>query len=126
MIEHRIERKKATLQVTMTLDTDLVLGHFPEGEAVLVRKLEDALRGIKNDLVDVAKILLREGEEGRVKWFDEAKGYGFITTRNSEDIFVHHRGIRGDGYKTLKPNQRVRFKRREGRTSFEAYDVEDL
>ena len=40
-------------------------------------------------------------ERGTVKWFSDAKGYGFITCSNGSDIFVHYTAIQGDGYKTL-------------------------
>lgn len=51
------------------------------------------------------------GEEytGRVKWFNDRKGFGFITLDNGIDIFVHYSGIEGEGYKTLKQGQRVRI-----------------
>ena len=47
---------------------------------------------------------------GRVKWFNNDKGYGFIGFRENEDIFVHYSAIELDGYKTLKENQLVEFK----------------
>lgn len=47
---------------------------------------------------------------GKVKWFDEKKGFGFITPEDgSKDLFVHHSAIQGDGFKTLAENQRVSF-----------------
>lgn len=49
-------------------------------------------------------------ERGTVKWFNEAKGYGFITRENGEkDAFVHHRSIAGSGFKTLTEGQAVEF-----------------
>jgi len=47
--------------------------------------------------------------KGRVKWFNDRKGYGFITTESGSDIFVHHSAIQGDGFKTLEENQEVEF-----------------
>jgi len=44
---------------------------------------------------------------GKVKWFDNAKGYGFITNDSEEDVFVHYREIEGDGYKTLAEGQGI-------------------
>ena len=41
-------------------------------------------------------------EKGTVKWFNDAKGYGFITRENGDDVFVHFKSIVGEGYKTLK------------------------
>jgi len=46
---------------------------------------------------------------GRVKWFNPHKGWGFITKANGEDIFVHHEGIEGKGFKTLEEGQGVEF-----------------
>jgi CspA family cold shock protein len=47
--------------------------------------------------------------EGVVKWFDPRKGYGFITTPEGEDIFVHYTFIPGDGYRALEPGEKVCF-----------------
>jgi CspA family cold shock protein len=47
--------------------------------------------------------------EGTVKWFSEKKGYGFIRQDDGQDLFVHHTGISGAGFKTLNEGQRVRF-----------------
>ena len=47
--------------------------------------------------------------EGKVKWFNEAKGYGFIQQDNGPDVFVHYSAIRTDGFKTLAEGQRVQF-----------------
>ena len=49
------------------------------------------------------------GLEGTVKWFNEAKGYGFIQQDNGSDIFVHYSSIAGDGFKTLAKGQKVQF-----------------
>ncbi len=48
-------------------------------------------------------------QEGKVKWFNEKKGYGFIEQDGGEDLFVHYSAIQGDGFKTLAEGQRVRF-----------------
>ncbi len=48
-------------------------------------------------------------EVGTVKWFNDSKGYGFITRDEGEDIFVHHNSIIADGFKTLKENAKVEF-----------------
>ena len=47
--------------------------------------------------------------EGTVKWFNDAKGYGFIAQDGGEDIFVHHSAIQADGFKTLEEGARVTF-----------------
>jgi cold shock protein len=46
---------------------------------------------------------------GTVKWFNDAKGYGFIQTEAGNDVFVHYSAIEGNGYKSLREGQRVQF-----------------
>jgi len=48
-------------------------------------------------------------EKGTVKWFNDAKGFGFITRENGPDVFVHHTAIQGEGFKTLKEGDKVEF-----------------
>lgn len=52
---------------------------------------------------------VREVSKGKVKWFDNKKGYGFITPEDGKDVFVHHTAIQGEGYKTLEEGQEVEF-----------------
>jgi len=52
--------------------------------------------------------------KGTVKWFNNSKGYGFITPENGSDVFVHHSAIQGDGYKSLDEGQAVEFEIQEG------------
>ena len=47
--------------------------------------------------------------KGKVKWFSNHKGYGFIVTEDGQEIFVHHTAILGEGFKTLKENEPVDF-----------------
>ncbi len=47
--------------------------------------------------------------EGTVKWFNDAKGFGFIEQDGGKDVFVHHTAIQGDGFKTLQEGERVTF-----------------
>ena len=46
---------------------------------------------------------------GKVKWFDNKRGFGFIVQDQGKDVFVHHSSIQGDGYKTLSPGDDVQF-----------------
>ena len=61
---------------------------------------------------------------GTVKWFNDAKGYGFITPdEGSKDLFVHHSSITGDGFKSLAEGARVEYEQREGQKGPEAASV---
>ena len=60
---------------------------------------------------------------GTVKWFNDAKGFGFIERTDGEDVFVHFRSIRGDGYRTLKRGARVNFNMTATDKGFQAEDV---
>ena len=51
---------------------------------------------------------------GKVKWFNDSKGYGFITTDEDTDVFVHHGDIQGDGFKSLTEGEAVTFDITEG------------
>jgi CspA family cold shock protein len=64
--------------------------------------------------------------EGTVKWFDEGRGYGFITRLNGRDVFVHFSAILTDGFKTLKEGQSVQFDVVEGRKGDQAANVRPL
>ena len=64
--------------------------------------------------------------EGTVKWFSDQKGYGFIEQDNGQDLFVHHTGINGSGFKSLNEGQRVRFEIETSQKGPKAKDVEIL
>ena len=64
--------------------------------------------------------------EGTVKWFNEAKGYGFIEQDNGPDVVVHFSQIQGDGFKTLAENERVSFDVTEGQKGPQASNVVKL
>ena len=61
--------------------------------------------------------------EGTVKWFDERKGFGFITNDEGTDVFVHFSNIQAEGFRTLFEGQRVRFNTNEGPKGLTAENV---
>lgn len=65
-------------------------------------------------------------ETGTVKWFNDAKGFGFISRESGEDVFVHFRAIQSPGFKTLKEGQKVTFTVVEGQKGLQADAVEPL
>jgi CspA family cold shock protein len=62
-------------------------------------------------------------EKGTVKWFNGAKGYGFISREGGEDVFVHYKAIGGGGYKTLNEGDKVEFEVERGPKGFQATNV---
>ena len=64
--------------------------------------------------------------KGVVKWFNNQKGYGFITPENGKDVFVHHTAIQGDGYKSLDEGQAVEFDIEQGPKGEQATNVVKL
>jgi cold shock protein len=64
--------------------------------------------------------------EGRVKWFDPRKGYGFITEDGGKELFVHHSAIEGQGFKSLDEGDRVSFDEEKGAKGPQAVRVKKL
>ena len=64
--------------------------------------------------------------KGKVKWFSNKKGYGFITPENGKDVFVHHTAIQGEGYKSLEEGQEVEFEIKQGPKGEQAANVVKL
>jgi CspA family cold shock protein len=64
--------------------------------------------------------------EGKVKWFNERKGYGFIEKDEGGDIFVHYTSITGEGFRTLTEGQRVQFDQEDGPKGPQARNVRPL
>jgi CspA family cold shock protein len=62
-------------------------------------------------------------EQGVVKWFNAAKGYGFIQRQSGEDVFVHFSAIQMDGYKSLTEGQMVEFEVKQGPKGYQAENV---
>lgn len=66
---------------------------------------------------------MAQREQGTVKWFNDAKGFGFVQRESGEDIFVHFRAIQGDGYRSLKEGERIEFIVTEGQKGLQAEEV---
>lgn len=62
-------------------------------------------------------------ETGRVKWFNDEKGFGFIERQQGEDVFVHYSAIQGTGRRSLRENDQVRFSISQGNKGWQANDV---
>ena len=60
---------------------------------------------------------------GKVKWFNDAKGYGFIAREDGPDVFVHHTAIQSNGFRTLQEGQRVQFNVTKGPKGWQAENV---
>ena len=60
---------------------------------------------------------------GNVKWFNESKGFGFISQEQGDDVFVHFNAIEGDGFKTLAEGERVEFEITQGPKGLQASNV---
>ena len=69
---------------------------------------------------------MSERETGTVKWFNDAKGFGFISRENGEDVFVHFRAIEMQGFKSLKEGQKVSFTVVQGQKGLQADEVQPV
>jgi CspA family cold shock protein len=65
-------------------------------------------------------------EQGTVKWFNDAKGFGFISRESGEDVFVHFSAISSNGFKSLQEGQAVQFNVVKGPKGWQAADVQPL
>ena len=66
---------------------------------------------------------MSERSQGTVKWFDNAKGYGFIISPEGHDVFVHYRVIDGEGYRSLTEGQKVEYVATQGDKGWQATEV---
>jgi len=62
-------------------------------------------------------------QNGTVKWFSDAKGFGFISQENGDDVFVHHTAIQSDGFKSLSEGDKVEFEVEQGQKGSKASNV---
>ncbi|MBV1874782.1 MAG: cold shock domain-containing protein [Gammaproteobacteria bacterium] len=67
---------------------------------------------------------MTERKTGKIKWFNDSKGYGFIEQENGDDVFVHFRAIRGEGFLSLQDGQTVKYNVTESEKGLLAEDVE--
>jgi CspA family cold shock protein len=67
-----------------------------------------------------------EMPEGRVKWFNDKKGYGFIETKDQGDVFVHHTAIVSEGFRSLSEGEKVRFEVESGPKGPQAVRVQKI
>lgn len=74
-------------------------------------------------MIEFRIILMSMSTTGTVKFFNEAKGFGFITRESGSDVFVHFSAIQGDGFKTLAEGQQVRFNVTDGQKGPQAENV---
>jgi CspA family cold shock protein len=65
-------------------------------------------------------------EQGTVKWFNDAKGFGFVSRENGDDVFVHHSAIQSNGFRSLQEGQRVQFNVVKGPKGWQAENVQAL
>ncbi len=65
-------------------------------------------------------------ERGKVKWFNDSKGFGFISRENGPDVFVHHSAIQGEGFRSLEEDQDVEFEVVQGNKGLAAQNVVKL
>jgi CspA family cold shock protein len=69
---------------------------------------------------------MTERQTGTVKWFNDSKGFGFISREAGEDVFVHHSNIDGGGFRSLSENQRVEFDVEQSPKGLRAINVRAL
>ena len=65
-------------------------------------------------------------ETGTVKWFNASKGFGFISREEGEDVFVHHKSIQGQGFRSLDEGDKVEFEITEGPKGLQASNVNKI
>jgi CspA family cold shock protein len=85
-----------------------------------------AFQAAKRHLLNNLGAVSVSREQGTVKWFNAAKGYGFIQRQSGEDVFVHFSAIQSEGYKSLNEGQAVEFEVKQGPKGLQAENVVGL
>ena len=98
------------------------------GDLALVAFCKDCLKVAKPQALETELETERilEMSEGRVKWFNDKKGYGFIETKEQGDVFVHYSAIASDGFRSLSEGDRVSFDVERGPKGPQAINVKKL
>jgi len=71
-------------------------------------------------------MFMSDRQIGTVKWFNDAKGFGFVTPESGDDVFVHFRSIQGNGFKSLQEGQKVSFVLVKGQKGMQADEVQPM
>src|SRR3569833_3944182 len=95
----------------------------PLGFSLHTSKSAPACRGGRVSLLNLVECFMSDRQIGTVKWFNDAKGFGFISRDNGPDVFVHFRAISGTGFKSLQEGQKVSFKGVQGQKGLQADEV---
>jgi cold shock protein len=83
-------------------------------------------RNFTNTSVEEYSLGKNMKEQGTVKWFNNEKGYGFISRNSGDDVFVHHSAIQGGGYKSLNEGDSIEFEVAKGPKGLQAQNVVKL
>jgi CspA family cold shock protein len=104
------------LRCIEAVESSTALPAFPASEVpIQIQRTKTSRKGIGTTM-----------EQGTVKWFNDAKGYGFISRQNGEDVFVHYSAIQAGGFRSLQEGQAVQFNVVKGPKGWQAEDVQPL
>jgi CspA family cold shock protein len=92
----------------------------------LLDSLGTAMRAVSIQSTVPRSNKMSDRQTGTVKWFNDAKGFGFITPESGQDLFVHFRSIQGSGFKSLQEGQKVSFKVVQGQKGLQADEVQAM